>query len=1358
MASNQVELKVIVDDDGTLRAVGDEAKKAAGKTDDLGKSTDGLNKSQVSARRNLHGTAQMTSNTTKSFSKMQQGITGGLVPAYAVLASNVFAISAAFNFFKQQFDVQALESSQVAFAENTGVALGSLTQRLRSVSDGMLGFKEAGQAAAIGLAKGFSPKQLEDLAAGARKASTALGRDFQDSFDRLVRGASKAEPELLDELGITLRLETATNRYAKAIGKNRDELNEYERSQAVLIETQRQLNENFGDVDAISNPFIKLQKTFEDLVKDLTGAVMPIMTSFVEIINRSTGAAVAVFGLIGVSILKSMIPLDGMSEKMSNFLNSSKEGVKSTFGEMKTFAKGVKTVSKEIQASRAGALRGAARAALGAGADADSKILQKMKKGMALTPQEKGRIKRSIKEAEAQYKQFGAVTSGMFKGVNIAIVRDVGGALKQTEIGTVSLRRRFGQLFKFTQLGAKMTGKALMLGLKAPLVAVGMAAKVASKAMGKLMNLAGFIGIFMLIKEAIEEVLRSPFKIVTSVANGINAVMGFLEEPINSVARALLGVADMAINAFNNMSFSIKNAFFLGASAVLGAVDNIINGISDGIKQFVGTINTFLPKEKQIEFEGFKSSLKAGLGSGPVQAELSNLAGEFKGFDLGNVGTDLANFFFDMDKLKEVDLKTAELKASAAALEKFKENSSALKESVDAIADGLKTTKDEADRAFAIANAIRTLDISSAFKAITRTRDILDKDGNVIGEKTVMNAKDQKAALNDLKDSLGNIVNISPALRAAFDTALANPKDTEALEALETAANAAAGGQAMLKASLRDLGQSLAENLAGGDIHKAIASLEQIKSQAEGAKNGFIALDGEGSEAAKKVMKDFEEATGNASMTTTQFIATLKSLRADMEATALMQIGANAVSGAGADILKSTIELTDKANQIRAIELTLATEITEEKRKELEAKQKILEVEMEIIRAQQIAKNFATIGEASGSASTKFAGESQANIAASQAAMDAAIDDLEDKLAEGEINILEFFAKEEELMRQHNRLMMAQGFQGFKALAEDFKALGPEGELMGATSAAIGNIGQSFLAFQNVMETSSSKMDKFKAGLGMVGAALNGLSAIQKAASDGRIRALDQEIAAEKKRDGKSSESVARIKELEKKKVSEQRKAFEQEKKMKIAQTIINTATAAMTAYTTFSAFPPLAAAMAAMVIAMGMKQVAMIQSTTFQGGGGGAASGPTSITAGSRRSSVDIAKSQGGRGELAYMRGEAGSGGPENFTPAFGGYRNRAEGGNTAFMVGEQGPELFVPERPGRIVPNDDIAAGAPTNVNFSINAVDAAGVEDLLVRQRGNIIGMIRDAANSYGEDFVEKVDTSILTPTAGAGARRY
>lgn len=115
--------------------------------------------------------------------------------------------------------------------------------------------------------------------------------------------------------------------------------------------------------------------------------------------------------------------------------------------------------------------------------------------------------------------------------------------------------------------------------------------------------------------------------------------------------------------------------------------------------------------------------------------------------------------------------------------------------------------------------------------------------------------------------------------------------------------------------------------------------------------------------------------------------------------------------------------------------------------------------------------------------------------------------------------------------------------------------------------------------------------------------------------------------------------------------------------------------------------------------------------------------------------------------------------GGPESFRPtgAFAGYKNRAAGGNTAFMVGEQGPELFVPETPGTIVPNGETQMGAPTNVTFSINTIDASGVEDLLVAQRGNIIGMIRQAANSYGQDFVEEVDTSVFTQSSG-GVNRY
>ena len=54
--------------------------------------------------------------------------------------------------------------------------------------------------------------------------------------------------------------------------------------------------------------------------------------------------------------------------------------------------------------------------------------------------------------------------------------------------------------------------------------------------------------------------------------------------------------------------------------------------------------------------------------------------------------------------------------------------------------------------------------------------------------------------------------------------------------------------------------------------------------------------------------------------------------------------------------------------------------------------------------------------------------------------------------------------------------------------------------------------------------------------------------------------------------------------------------------------------------------------------------------------------------------------------------------------------------------------------------------------NINFTINAVDAAGVEQLLTEQRGNIIGMIREAANDTGEYFLEQVDTQSMGGSGG------
>ena len=132
--------------------------------------------------------------------------------------------------------------------------------------------------------------------------------------------------------------------------------------------------------------------------------------------------------------------------------------------------------------------------------------------------------------------------------------------------------------------------------------------------------------------------------------------------------------------------------------------------------------------------------------------------------------------------------------------------------------------------------------------------------------------------------------------------------------------------------------------------------------------------------------------------------------------------------------------------------------------------------------------------------------------------------------------------------------------------------------------------------------------------------------------------------------------------------------------------------------------------------------------------------------TVGKRSNAVDVSQ-RATSGELNYLRGGRTTGtdlgGAGSFFPggAMGrkGYANGGEG----IVVGERGPEVITPSVPVDITPNFALGGGS-SNVNFTINAVDAAGVEDVLMNQRGNIIRMIREAANDHGEMFLEDIDT--------------
>ena len=246
-------IQIDIEVNGKMQKVTVDAKKLRKELDGVDKSTDKVSKSTRDASRNMQGLSKRTSNSTKEFSKMQQGM-GGIVGIYATIAAQVFAVSAAFQFLRDASDVSNLIAGQAALGAVTGVAYGTLTQSLRDATLGQLSFAEASRAAAIGTAGGLSPSQLEGLSRAAKNASVVLGRDLTDSFNRLIRGTTKAEPELLDELGIILRLDTALGKYATAVGKSANELSAFERTQAVANEVLDQAENKFGAIEDILDP------------------------------------------------------------------------------------------------------------------------------------------------------------------------------------------------------------------------------------------------------------------------------------------------------------------------------------------------------------------------------------------------------------------------------------------------------------------------------------------------------------------------------------------------------------------------------------------------------------------------------------------------------------------------------------------------------------------------------------------------------------------------------------------------------------------------------------------------------------------------------------------------------------------------------------------------------------------------------------------------------------------------------------------------------------------------------------------------------------------------------------------------
>ena len=120
------------------------------------------------------------------------------------------------------------------------------------------------------------------------------------------------------------------------------------------------------------------------------------------------------------------------------------------------------------------------------------------------------------------------------------------------------------------------------------------------------------------------------------------------------------------------------------------------------------------------------------------------------------------------------------------------------------------------------------------------------------------------------------------------------------------------------------------------------------------------------------------------------------------------------------------------------------------------------------------------------------------------------------------------------------------------------------------------------------------------------------------------------------------------------------------------------------------------------------------------------------------KKQTSELAKQAGLRILLALLG--AAEGGQVRGQRAEGGsVLRRAAGGRTtqtnAYLVGERGRELFVPNTDGEIISNERLQ-NLGTNVNFTINATDVKGVKELLIDNRAVIVNIINSALNQKGK----------------------
>lgn len=258
--------------------------------------------------KNLIGQMKAAGASVKEFAgegekgtKASQTFSGSLKDAASQIAPmlGIAAVTTAMiSYGKASFDAAAsserLERANEAMANKIGETSDSIIKAIQESSNFTISKNDALQASNKAMLFGLveNRDQMAELTKIAITLGAAMGQDAKKSLDDLTTALGRQSPLILDNLGITLKLEDAYRIYANSLGKTAEQLTAEEKQQAFVnaaLEIGRKKVEELGGVTLdTAGKVERMSARWEDM-KIASGEAMLALEDALGILDKLNG-------------------------------------------------------------------------------------------------------------------------------------------------------------------------------------------------------------------------------------------------------------------------------------------------------------------------------------------------------------------------------------------------------------------------------------------------------------------------------------------------------------------------------------------------------------------------------------------------------------------------------------------------------------------------------------------------------------------------------------------------------------------------------------------------------------------------------------------------------------------------------------------------------------------------------------------------------------------------------------------------------------------------------------------------------------------------------------------------------------